>query len=123
MDSKATPVLLGCMKCGLGLRPPHGWPHVCMLRSGGGFTSRRGEIETMTPAPKVCLQVRNLTKRFGEFVALRDISIDIHEGEFVCFLGPSGCGKTTLLRCIAGLEYQNEGEILQNDRDISWLPP
>jgi iron(III) transport system ATP-binding protein len=80
-------------------------------------------FETMTQAPKVCLQVRNLTKRFGEFVALRDISIDIHEGEFVCFLGPSGCGKTTLLRCIAGLEYQDEGEIRQNDQDISWLPP
>ncbi len=77
----------------------------------------------MSDAARVCLQVRDLTKRFGEFVALRDISIDIREGEFVCFLGPSGCGKTTLLRCIAGLEFQDQGEIRQNDRDISWLPP
>ena len=69
------------------------------------------------------LEVRNLTKRFGDFTALRDVSLDVTEGEFVCFLGPSGCGKTTLLRAIAGLEPQSSGAIRQKGRDVSSLPP
>lgn len=69
------------------------------------------------------LQIKELSKSFGSFHAVRNISIDIHEGEFICFLGPSGCGKTTLLRCIAGLEIQTSGTIVQNDVDISLLPP
>lgn len=69
------------------------------------------------------LRIANITKTFGELVALHDISLDIHEGEFVCFLGPSGCGKTTLLRIIAGLEQQNVGQIYQSGKDISRLPP
>lgn len=69
------------------------------------------------------LTVQNLSRRFGAFEALRDISITIQEGEFVCFLGPSGCGKTTLLRCIAGLESQSTGSIIQKNADISNLPP
>jgi iron(III) transport system ATP-binding protein len=69
------------------------------------------------------LEVRNLHKRFGDFVALGDISLDIDEGEFVCFLGPSGCGKTTLLRAIAGLDPQTAGTIRQKGQDVSTLPP
>ena len=69
------------------------------------------------------LQIRHLYKMFGTFVALADVSMDVVEGEFICFLGPSGCGKTTLLRCIAGLEEQNSGQIIQAGRDISRLPP
>jgi len=69
------------------------------------------------------LEVRNLSKRYGDFTALGDISLDIAEGEFVCFLGPSGCGKTTLLRAIAGLDPQTSGTIHQKGRDISALPP
>jgi iron(III) transport system ATP-binding protein len=69
------------------------------------------------------LRIRNLSKRFGEFTALDDVSIDIHQGEFVCFLGPSGCGKTTLLRAISGLDIQTHGTVEQNGRDISALPP
>src|SRR5829696_1503655 len=69
------------------------------------------------------LEVRNLSKRYGDFTALDDISLDIAEGEFVCFLGPSGCGKTTLLRAIAGLDPQSSGTIHQKGRDISALPP
>ncbi|WP_025899484.1 putative 2-aminoethylphosphonate ABC transporter ATP-binding protein [Sneathiella glossodoripedis] len=68
------------------------------------------------------LRVRNVTKKFGSFTALRDISLDVYEGEFVCFLGPSGCGKTTLLRAIAGLDIQTHGSVFQGGRDISGLP-
>ncbi|MEH6403411.1 MAG: putative 2-aminoethylphosphonate ABC transporter ATP-binding protein [Sneathiella sp.] len=70
----------------------------------------------------VYLQVRDLKKNFGTFTALRDISLDVFDGEFVCFLGPSGCGKTTLLRAIAGLDIQTNGSILQGGKDISALP-
>jgi iron(III) transport system ATP-binding protein len=68
------------------------------------------------------LQLRSVTKTFGRFVALVDISLTINGGEFVCFLGPSGCGKTTLLRIIAGLDASDTGQIIQNGVDISRLP-
>ena len=74
------------------------------------------------PAPPY-LAVRDLSKMFGNFAALREITLDVGKGEFVCFLGPSGCGKTTLLRCIAGLESQTTGYIVQSGRDISRAPP
>ena len=73
----------------------------------------------MTPA----LAVEGVSKTFGGFAALRDVSLSVGQGELVCFLGPSGCGKTTLLRVIAGLETQSAGRIIQNGRDISALPP
>src|SRR5215813_5017833 len=69
------------------------------------------------------LKVRNLDKFFGRFQALKNVSLDVNAGEFVCFLGPSGCGKTTLLRAIAGLDMQDKGTLEQNGRDISRLPP
>ncbi|MGH6626939.1 MAG: putative 2-aminoethylphosphonate ABC transporter ATP-binding protein [Burkholderiaceae bacterium] len=69
------------------------------------------------------LDLRRIRKEFGSFCALHDIDLGIRKGEFVCFLGPSGCGKTTLLRIIAGLEVQTEGEVWQAGKDISRLPP
>jgi iron(III) transport system ATP-binding protein len=72
---------------------------------------------------KVYLQIDRLTKKFGNFVALDSVSLEVYEGEFVCFLGPSGCGKTTLLRAIAGLDIQTSGTVTQADVDISALPP
>ncbi len=69
------------------------------------------------------LKIENLTKNFGQFTALRDISLEVFQGEFVCFLGPSGCGKTTLLRAIAGLDIQTQGSVAQAGTDISVLPP
>jgi iron(III) transport system ATP-binding protein len=64
-----------------------------------------------------------IAKKFGEYVALRDVTLSVEAGEFVCFLGPSGCGKTTLLRIIAGLERQNLGVVRMAGRDVSALPP
>lgn len=58
------------------------------------------------------LQLSNLNKKFGKFIALNDISLTVNKGELICFLGPSGCGKTTLLRIIAGLEKQSSGMII-----------
>lgn len=69
------------------------------------------------------LQIKGLWKAFGDFLALKDIDLDIEAGEFICFLGPSGCGKTTLLRAVAGLDPQTRGNIRQAGVDISSLPP
>ena len=69
------------------------------------------------------LKIEGVTKNFGDFTALTDISLEVYEGEFVCFLGPSGCGKTTLLRAVAGLDIQTNGRIKQAGKDISALPP
>src|SRR5687767_13845800 len=69
------------------------------------------------------LQLSDIRKEFGSFAALKGVSLEVRQGELVCFLGPSGCGKTTLLRIIAGLEVQSAGTIVQAGRDISRLPP
>ena len=61
------------------------------------------------------VRVENLTKRFGEVVAVNDLSLEVKNKEFMVFLGPSGCGKTTTLRSIAGLEKPDEGEIYIDD--------
>ena len=68
------------------------------------------------------LEVKHVTKTFGRFVALEDVSIEVYPGELVCILGPSGCGKTTLLRVIAGLEEQNVGQVFLKGKDISRMP-
>lgn len=73
--------------------------------------------------PTPFLQIDRLQKKFGDFVALDNVSLDIFDGEFVCFLGPSGCGKTTFLRAIAGLDIQTAGSVYQAGVDISALPP
>ena len=65
------------------------------------------------------IEVRNVSKNFGSFVALNDVSLDIQSGELVALLGPSGCGKTTLLRIIAGLETPDRGSILFGGEDTT----
>jgi len=88
-------------------------PDDSALKGGGIVNSRAGEPY---------LRIEKINKFFGDFQALKDISLEIFEGEFVCFLGPSGCGKTTLLRAIAGLDVQTSGRVVQAGRDISALP-
>jgi iron(III) transport system ATP-binding protein len=68
------------------------------------------------------LSLRGITKRFGPVVAVRDVSLDVAEAEFLCFLGPSGCGKTTLLRIVAGLETPDEGQCLLRQVDLAGVP-
>ena len=67
--------------------------------------------------------VSNVSKSFGTFSALKDVSLDIRKGEFFSLLGPSGCGKTTLLRAIAGFEEPDSGIISIDGTDVSGLPP
>lgn len=62
------------------------------------------------------ITIKNLTKRFGDVAAVNNVSLTVEPGTFLTLLGPSGCGKTTLLRCIAGLEDPNEGEIYIGDK-------
>jgi len=64
------------------------------------------------------LSVNHLTKKYNDFTALRDLSLDVNNGEFVCLLGPSGCGKTTILRMVAGLDISTEGELLLDGEKI-----
>ncbi|WP_327042697.1 ABC transporter ATP-binding protein [Micromonospora ureilytica] len=69
------------------------------------------------------LRLANLTKRFGAFTAVDDLSLTIEQGSFFALLGASGCGKTTTLRMIAGLEEPTGGQVLLGDRDIARLRP
>src|SRR5262245_17527344 len=64
-----------------------------------------------------------VSKRFGETVAVDHVTLDIYEREFFALLGPSGCGKTTLLRLLAGFERPSEGRILLAGEDIAPVPP
>jgi spermidine/putrescine transport system ATP-binding protein len=69
------------------------------------------------------LEIRNVTRRFGDFVAVDDVSLSIEAGEFFCLLGPSGCGKTTLLRMIAGFDAPDGGSIWLDGHDMAGIAP
>ncbi len=69
------------------------------------------------------IRYQNVTKRFGEFVAIDNLSLDIYEREFFALLGPSGCGKTTLMRMLAGFEEPSSGQITLAGQDLVGTPP
>jgi spermidine/putrescine transport system ATP-binding protein len=69
------------------------------------------------------VELRNVKKHFGDFVAVAGVDLDIRAGEFLTLLGPSGCGKTTLLRMISGFETPTEGAVLLAGQDVTNLPP
>jgi putrescine transport system ATP-binding protein len=75
------------------------------------------------PAAKAFIEFRNVTKRFGDFIAIDNVSLKIHEREFFALLGPSGCGKTTLMRMVAGFEEPTSGEVMLDGQDLKGIPP
>jgi len=75
------------------------------------------------PDEKPLIRFKNVTKRFGDFVAIDDLTLDIYTREFFALLGPSGCGKTTMMRMLAGFETVTEGTIELAGQDIAAVPP
>jgi putrescine transport system ATP-binding protein len=84
---------------------------------------RRAFAPWSSPDAKPLIRFENVTKRFGEAVAVDHLSLDIFEGEFFCLLGPSGCGKTTLMRMLAGFETPSEGSITLGNQNLAGVPP
>src|SRR5687768_17907056 len=71
----------------------------------------------------MAIEVRNVSKRFGDFQALDDVSLEVPAGSLTALLGPSGSGKSTLLRVIAGLEQPDSGEIVISGEDATGVAP
>ncbi len=75
------------------------------------------------PAAVPLIRFQGVTKRFGEFTAIDDLTLDIYEKEFFALLGPSGCGKTTMMRMLAGFEAATSGSITLGGQDMGGIPP
>ncbi|MFC5067214.1 ABC transporter ATP-binding protein [Flaviflagellibacter deserti] len=84
---------------------------------------RRAFSPWTDPAAKPLIRFENVTKRFGDFTAVDNLTLNIYEREFFALLGPSGCGKTTLMRMLAGFEDPTEGHVFLEGRDIVGTPP
>ena len=102
--------------------------HRAVARPEGAAPRAKGAARAYASCPdllrirQVFLSLSGIGKRFGAIAALENVSLDIAEGELVCFLGPSGCGKTTLLRVIAGLEQPDGGELRLAGADLAAVP-
>ncbi|MCA1243384.1 ABC transporter ATP-binding protein [Stappia stellulata] len=75
------------------------------------------------PQARPYIEFRNVTKKFGDFTAVDNLSLKIHEREFFALLGGSGCGKTTMMRMLAGFETPNAGEIFLDGQNLAGVPP
>jgi len=84
---------------------------------------RRSFAPWTDPAAKPFISVRNVTKKFGDFTAVDNLSLDIYHREFFALLGASGCGKSTLLRMLAGFEQPTSGEIILDGQNLAGTPP
>ena len=85
--------------------------------------SKQGFAPWADPTQRPLLRIEAVSKRFGGYAAVDQLSLDIYEGEFFALLGPSGCGKTTLLRLIAGFERPSAGRIVLDGVDLVGVPP
>ncbi|HRK29562.1 MAG TPA: ABC transporter ATP-binding protein [Tepidisphaeraceae bacterium] len=78
---------------------------------------------TQPNSSDIAVRLDSVTKQFGKFVAVNNVSLDVRNGEFMTFLGPSGCGKTTMLRMISGFESPTTGRVLLDGQDVTHAPP
>jgi putrescine transport system ATP-binding protein len=92
-----------------------------MMKSLGSI--RRSFAPWADPASKPFISFKNVTKKFGEFTAVDDLSLNIYTREFFALLGASGCGKSTLLRMLAGFEQPTSGEIVLDGQNLAGIPP
>jgi len=106
-----------------------GRPFSLSIEEGSGIMADANSQARKVFAPwldedaKPFVRIENVTKKFGNFTAVDNISLDIFENEFYSLLGPSGCGKTTLLRMLAGFEIPTSGRIIIDGEDMSTVPP
>ena len=84
---------------------------------------RRAFAPWNDPSAKPFIEFRNVSKRFGEFVAVDNVSLGVYEREFFALLGPSGCGKTTLMRMVAGFDEPSAGEVYLDGQNLAGVPP
>lgn len=98
-------------------------PTATQSRAGRTPAPQSGFAPWKDPQKAPIVRFENVVKRFGDFVAVKDCTLDIYEREFFALLGPSGCGKTTLLRMLAGFEKPTSGRILVAGEDITDLAP
>src|SRR6187549_3174019 len=75
------------------------------------------------PNAEAYVRIENVTKKFGDFVAVNNVSLKVYKGEIFCLLGGSGCGKSTLLRMLAGFAAPSAGRIFIDEQDMEGIPP
>src|ERR1700753_881664 len=91
------------------------------------MTSSAGGVAKAAPwndsSARPYVEIERISKSFGDFIAVKDVSLKIYKGEVFCLLGASGCGKTTLLRMLGGFETPSSGKILIDGEDMTGVPP